>query len=301
MAVIKPFKALMYNPKFYKIMSDIVCPPYDVVKDSEIKGYLDKNPYNVIRIESPGCEGSYETIKNTFDDWKKNNVLIKDCDECIYIYEMNFKINDKVTKLTGIICLVKVDDLDKGSIIPHEITFKKAKKDRFSLIKSINCNTSPIYSLFDGKDKKIFNILKILTDKKEDISAIDEYNVTHKLWKISDKKEIYKIVDYFKNKELFIADGHHRYETAIKYKNYCKAFSNKTANYTMMLLVDFFSDALVMLPTHRVLRLNDNFDVTGLKNILEKYFLIEERKDIYNIENILNKNSILGKKVIGFF
>lgn len=299
MAIIKPFKALLYNPKFFNVMDDLICPPYDVISDLEREIYLNKSPYNFIRIEFPKVKNSYNEVKNIFNDYKNNKILIKDKNDSLYLYEMDFKIENINLKLKGLICLVKIKDLKSGYIVPHENTFKKAKDDRFSLLKAINCYTSPLYFLFDGRDNNIFEGMNL--KEKELINTVNFQAVTHNLYRLNDEKEIKKIVKYFKNKKLFIADGHHRYETALRYKDYCNNFLNQKSEYVMVLLVDFFSKALKLLPTHRILRFCDDFDFKNLIEIFSEDFLVEKRYDVKELENILNRGHHEGKKSLGFY
>lgn len=299
MAIIKPFKALRYNSKTFNDMSDLICPPYDVINNIEREIYLNKNPYNFIRIEFPKIKNSYDEVKNTFNTYKKNNILIKDKNDSLYLYEMNFKFENKNIKLKGLVCLVKIEDLKSGNIVLHENTFKKAKDNRFSLLKAINCDTSPLYFLFDGRNNNIFE--KINFKKQELISNVNFQEVTHNLYRISDIKKINEIIEYFKNKKLFIADGHHRYETALNYKYYCNNFLNHKSEYVMVLLVDFFSEALKLLPTHRILKFCDDVDFKKITEVFSKNFLIEKRYDVKEIENILNKQTLKGKRTLGFY
>lgn len=282
-------------------MVNLVCPPYDIIKESEIKRYLNKSPYNIIRLELPTKIDSYKSVKDVFDIWKKNKILIKDNEDCIYIYQMEFNVLDEKKYITGIICLVKIEELENSTIIPHENTFKAAKQNRLELLKAINCNISPIYALFDGRDNLIFNVIKSLSKKKYDINFMDADGITHRLWRINDKNIINEISNYFKEKNLFIADGHHRYETAVDYKDYCKKFKNQTADYTMMLLADLFSKDLTINPTHRLVRLNSDFSLEKFEKSLADYFSIEKRKDINRIESVLKKELENGKKVLGFY
>ena len=193
MAIIKPFKALRYNSKTFNDMSDLICPPYDVINNIEREIYLNKNPYNFIRIEFPKIKKSYDEVKNTFNTYKKNNILIKDKNDSLYLYEMNFKFENKNIKLKGLVCLVKIEDLKSGNIVLHENTFKKAKDNRFSLLKAINCDTSPLYFLFDGRNNNIFE--KINFKKQELISNVNFQEVTHNLYRISDIKKINEIIE----------------------------------------------------------------------------------------------------------
>lgn len=300
LAIIRPFKALKYNKKTYDNISDLVCPPYDIIDKSKTQVYINKSPYNAIRLELPKSNGAGESVKSIFSSWKKNKVLVKDDKESLYVYEMEFKINNQAKKLRGIICLVKIEELKNGNIIAHEKTFNSAKQERLVLLKNINCNTSPIYALFNGDNETFNKNINSVTKEKESAECIDSENVIHRIWQIRDKRIIDSFSRFFKGKKLFIADGHHRYETAINYKKYCRETYNKSANYTMMFLADIRDKNLIMLPTHRLVKLKENFNIRDFKIFLSEHFEIEERLDIYNIENVLEKVS-LKNKCLGFY
>lgn len=301
MASIMPFKGLHYN-YFFKDISNLICPPYDIIKKNDVSKFLSKSPYNAIRLELPGSPLNNEksiNVRDLFDKWKTKKILVRDYEDSIYIYEMRFRFNGEIKILRGIICLVKIDGKEGKKIIPHENIFNSVKKDRFSLLKKINCNTNPIYSLFDGRDGEFLSFFENYIYKRPNIECKDSDGVIHRLWAINDKKMIYKISKYFDIKKLFIADGHHRYETALNYNDYCKKYKYSSAEYTMMLLVDFFDDNLIILPTHRVLKLRNEYEIKKLIKILKKYFYLEniklEKNNVtkFIMENQENDNSIL--------
>ena len=151
MAEIKPFHALRYDLSKAGAIEELTCPPYDIISEEERKAFLERNPYNVIRLELPRGEDPYREAGNTLAQWLSQGILKRDLDEGIYLYEEEFLSGvDKGEKksLLGLICLVRVEDFSTGVVLPHEETLSKAKQDRFELMKATSCNFSQIYSLY---------------------------------------------------------------------------------------------------------------------------------------------------------
>jgi len=147
---------------------------------------------------------------------------------------------------------VKIEEFSKGVVLPHEETLSKAKEDRFNLMKATNCNFSQIYSLYMDSEHKIISRLDRLSECNPAMELTDGDEVTHRVWIVTEKDEINAICGDFADKKLYIADGHHRYETALNYRNYCRenGIGDGGEDYVMMMLVDMEHDGLVVLPTH---------------------------------------------------
>lgn len=265
MAEVKPFKAIRYTKKAGNI-SELTCPPYDIISESERLDYLKTNEHNVIRLELPkDGEDVYKTAGELFDKWISEGILEKDASEGIYIYEEKFTFDNKEYSLKGLIARVKLEEFSKGVVLPHENTLSKAKEDRFNLMKACHTNFSLVYSLYFDEGKNTLN--KAEQKAGEPLYSFNsEDGITHTLWKIEDTKDIE--VD-FENRKLYIADGHHRYETALRYKN---AGISDDSDYIMMMLVPMESDGLVVLPTHRVVHSLDNFSGFRMLTYCDKYF-----------------------------
>lgn len=281
MANIKPFKAITYSRELFKNINNLICPPYDVISSQESEFYRTLNKYNIINLELPPGNNPYQNAKNTLANWLNNRILIQYTENSLYIYEQEFKLNNQIKTLQGIICLVKLEDFDKDIIIPHERTIKKAKQDRLNLLKSTACNISSICSIYEDSSNSIKNAINMLHYNTPDIEAIDLNNHTHKIWKISNKEFISNIKNMFINKQLFIADGHHRYETALAYS---KMSNLNNSKYTMMTLINFQDNGLLVLPTHRIL--NKSLDI-NYKNI------VNSCKQYFHISKFMNKHEAL--------
>ena len=223
MAEIKPFKGMRYNTFLAGKIGELCCPPYDIISEEERLGYIAENEYNVIRLELPKeGEDVYKTAGEVLDMWRNTGVLVHEIKPAVYIYEEEFNAYNKRSSVKGIIVRVKVEEFSKGVILPHEFTLSKAKADRFNLMKATNCSFSQIYALYMDEEHTTLKTIDRLSDRKPDQKFTDSDHVTHKLWIITDEKVIEKLVNDFADRKLYIADGHHRYETALNYRNYCR-------------------------------------------------------------------------------
>lgn len=253
MAVIKPIKALRFTEKAGNIQ-DCVCPPYDIISESEREALIARNEHNVVRLELPIGEDRYNDAGRTLNAWLNEGILARDENAGIFVYREEFNVGGTDYCLTGMICLVELREFADRIILPHEETLTKAKQDRLNLMRGTGCNFSSIYSLYSDESGKIADILTKKTGEAPIHRFTDEEEVTHTLWKIDDENDIAVIVTALADKQLFIADGHHRYETALNYKRGLTGAPEGTdADHVMMTLVDMDDKGLVVFPTHRLI------------------------------------------------
>ena len=306
MAEIKPFRGMRYNTFLAGKIGELCCPPYDIISEEERLGYIAENEYNVIRLELPKEGGDvYKTAGEVLDMWRNTGVLVHEIKPAVYIYEEEFNAYNKRSSVKGIIVRVKVEEFSKGVILPHEFTLSKAKADRFNLMKATNCNFSQIYALYMDEEHTTLKTIDRLSDRKPDQKFTDNDHVTHKLWIITDEKVIEKLVNDFADRKLYIADGHHRYETALNYRNYCRengiSKEGDPQDYQMMYLVDMQHPGLVVFPTHRMVRDLESFDKDEVLKGCEEYFDIKKFTSVGNINSELAKQYKQGKKAFGFY
>lgn len=305
MAELKAFKGLRYTDKAGKI-GELVCPPYDIISDKQRQDYLATNENNIIRLELPKGENAYKVAGETLKNWLDNEILAKDNEEGIYVYEMEFSVKKaNVKKVKGFISLVKLEEFSKGIVLPHEETLSKAKADRFNLMSETFCNFSQIYSLYMDEDNSTFSLIDKASSGKADIEVTDADGVIHRLWCVYDKDIIEKVCDKFKDKKLYIADGHHRYETALNFhKHLCEqgiSNENSQSGYVCMMLVNMENDGLVVFPTHRIVRDLDHFDVKQVVEKCKEYFDISLQNDINTAEDKLAELYDKGEKAFALY
>ena len=297
---------MRYNTFLAGKIGELCCPPYDIISEEERLGYIAENEYNVIRLELPKEGGDvYKTAGEVLDMWRNTGVLVHEIKPAVYIYEEEFNAYNKRSSVKGIIVRVKVEEFSKGVILPHEFTLSKAKADRFNLMKATNCNFSQIYALYMDEEHTTLKTIDRLSDRKPDQKFTDNDHVTHKLWIITDEKVIEKLVNDFADRKLYIADGHHRYETALNYRNYCRengiSKEGDPQDYQMMYLVDMQHPGLVVFPTHRMVRDLESFDKDEVLKGCEEYFDITKFTSVGNINSELAKQYKQGKKAFGFY
>ena len=306
MTVIKAFKGMRYNTSKAGDISKLCCPPYDIISEQQRLDYISENEFNVIRLELPKeGENPYANAADILDMWKNQGVLIHEDKPAIYIYEEEFTAYGQRKSIKGIIARVQLEEFSKGIILPHEFTLSKAKEDRFNLMKATNCNFSQIYALYMDETH---TTLKTIDEQSNSTSAFeftDSDNITHRLWIVTDEKVIAKLVLDFADRKLYIADGHHRYETALNYRNYCRengiSKQGDAQDFQMIFLVDMEHSGLVVFPTHRLVRNLDSFDKTKVLNGCKAYFDVTEKHGTDNMESELAKLYDQGKKAFGFY
>ncbi|MGI6402710.1 MAG: DUF1015 domain-containing protein [Oscillospiraceae bacterium] len=300
MATIKAFGALRFTPKAGSL-EELTCPPYDIISEEEREAYLARNPHNIIRLELPR-EGQdpYQQAQATFREWMDQGILATDQAPGLYLYEEVFTVAGEQKSLLGLCCMVKLEEFEKGVVLPHEQTLSKAKTDRFNLMTATGCNFSSVYCLYFDEENNIFSRLEAATQQEplEEFQSAD--GITHRVWKIEDPAEIQKISTLFEEKKLYIADGHHRYETALNYRNSLMAQGRKVgqAHYVMMTLMHMEHPGLVVFPTHRVVHGLEQFDAQQLLKDCGEHFTLTQVA-VGELEGVMKQAEQAGEKVLG--
>ncbi|HWR58814.1 MAG TPA: DUF1015 domain-containing protein [Thermodesulfovibrionales bacterium] len=264
MAEVIPFTGILYNTA--KVSGgDVAAPPYDIVTPEMREALYDKNPYNIIRIDSGreligdnDMENKYARASRYLGEWLAEGILVKSAKPCLYAYEMDYVVRGKRRKLRGFFGLVKLVELGKG-VYPHEETHSKPKVDRLRLMTASEANTSPIFSLYNSPDKGASRVVERVAESKPHMEAEDLDGVVHRLWVIDGESDLAAIARDLSDKAVYIADGHHRYETALDYRNMLQKKSvdftgSEPYNYVLMFLANIADEALTILPAHRIIR-----------------------------------------------
>ncbi len=303
MAKIKPFKALRFTAKAGKI-NELVCPPYDIINEEQRLALINTNEHNLINLELPRGDEPYKTAAKTLKSWLDEGIVACDEQEGIYLYEERFSVKGRQYSLKGFTSLVRLAEFSEGIVLPHEETLSKAKTDRFNLMTESGCSFSQIYSLFMDDDSAVSSKIEALSERCPDVSFTDGEGVTHNLWCVYDKEAIAYLADKMADKKLYIADGHHRYETALNFAHAnSKDFSDDSerTNYCMMFLINIESSGLVVFPTHRVLHSLENFNAGELLERCRGDFDILENQSIDRAEELLDKAYENGEKAFAFY
>ncbi|MBS4032503.1 MAG: DUF1015 domain-containing protein [Clostridiales bacterium] len=266
MAKIVPIRGVRYNPDKAGNMPDLITPPYDVINEEAQIGFYEKSPYNIIRLEygrirdnDDANDNRYTRSAAFFSNWLQQNILIHDQKPSIYLYEQEFTVEDQRLTRSGIICGVGVEDYSSGTILPHEETLSKAKADRLELLRHCGANFSPIFGLYDDPSLSVETIATGYKNREPDVAFTAENGEAHRLWLLSDEGDLSCITALFDSKKIYIADGHHRYETALNYHKEMQAQGRNEFGFTLMTLVNLHDPGLIILPTHRLVKNIHNF------------------------------------------
>ncbi|MEA3305764.1 MAG: DUF1015 domain-containing protein [Candidatus Omnitrophota bacterium] len=297
MARILPFKGILYNKQKVKNLETVVAPPYDVISDRMRDEFYKLSPHNIVKIilgkECSGDNGSnnkYTRAADFLNKWLEEEVLSKDRKAAMYIYEQKYLHKGKVKKRIGFISLMKLEDPADSLVLPHEYTFSEPKEDRLNLIRQTKANTSPIFCIFQDDLSRVTNRLKRYSETRRPIADISFEGAGHKLWRIADCEMIKMIKIEFDKKQVFIADGHHRYETALAFRNEMKARRGKRRRGKFDNIMVYFSsmadESLTILSTYRVIKNIGDIKWSILRKKLSPYF---------NIENLKSKSEMFKR------
>jgi uncharacterized protein (DUF1015 family) len=285
-ANVVPIRGLRYNPGVADF-TDLVTPPYDVIDAAGQDRYYRKHPRNIIRLEYgleyPGDNNEnnrYTRAAGYFTDWRHKGILVRDEQPALYLYRQEFSVRDTHLVRSGFICGVRLEPYENGVVLPHEETLPKHKADRLALMQACRANFSPIFSLFADPEMAVERLLAGAAPGEPDAGFTDEDGQIHRLWVINDPGVIAGVQTAMTGKTIFIADGHHRYETALNYslerrKEDPNPASDRPYNFVMMTLVNLYDPGLVVLPTHRLVKNITRKEQDELLEKLETEFAIE--------------------------
>ena len=287
MAILHPFRAFRYDPA--RVQPQLaVTQPYDKITPAMQEKYYEASPYSLVRIilgktEANDGEGSnvYTRAARSFEDWRKAGVLKLDTEPSFYAYTQSFTVpgSNVHAERRGLIAAGQIEEYGAGVVFRHEQTLAKPKSDRLNLLRATRAHFGHIFMLYS--DAGEVDAL-LASPAAPDIEVIDEYQVTHRVWRVSDPRVIAAVQENMREQRLIIADGHHRYETSLNYRNERRAAGGGQGpapyDSVMMTLVNMNSPGMVILPTHRV--------VHGLAAFSEKQFIEDARKH-FSVEEVL--------------
>jgi len=310
MAQIRPFRGILYNSEKVTI-ADVIAPPYDVISSNLQEYYYKRSKNNIVRIIL-GKDEKNDTVRRSkytraegyLTNWLQTGVFLRDKKPCLYIYSQEYLHKGKKRTRIGFIALMKIEDPKESGILPHEYTLDKPKEDRLRLINAAKGNLSPIFSLYQDKKSLISGMLKNYVKTKKPICTIEVEGVGHRLWKMESRALIGIISRSMKSKKIFIADGHHRYEVALAYRNKMREARsrNKNTDYVMMYFTSLSekSGSLTVLSTHRVLKNLGKDKKNKIFTDLKKYFYMEK---VSSLEKMISVIELCpkGKHAFGMY
>jgi uncharacterized protein (DUF1015 family) len=291
MAEIKPFKGYVYNTRKIADIADVLAPPYDVISPVMQDGLYQRHEHNVVRlilgkdkIGDKGANNKYRRARDFFHEFVNKQILVRDGHPCVYIYDQEYTVEGKKKNRTGFIALIKLESPQGSKVLPHERTFMRPKKDRLKLIRQVGANLSPIFTVFDDSDSAITTLLDHETQKKPLFDVCYD-EVRQRLWPVADTKIISAMQKAMRGKSIFIADGHHRYEVALAFREEMRAKSTVTggglpSDYVMMYFASLDEARLTILATHRAVRDIGMLTPEALMERITKYFTVSKCKNL---------------------
>ncbi|HET6884190.1 MAG TPA: DUF1015 domain-containing protein [Pirellulales bacterium] len=265
MPQIEAFRALRYDLGHVGSLSDVVAPPYDVI-DPELQEQLYKrHPANCIRLilnrEEPGDDAEnnrYSRAARFLKNWRQEGVLSTEPDPAVYVYHTQFEYAGKTFNRRGFMARIRLERFGEGKIYPHEETMAGPKQDRLLLTRACKANLSQVFGLYPDPQSEAQELLEAAIAGKTPVEAIDHLGVVHRIWPVTDPQAVSRLAAVMGPKPVFIADGHHRYETACNYRDELSAGgvlpANHPANYVLMMCVGMSDPGMIVLPTHRLFR-----------------------------------------------
>jgi uncharacterized protein (DUF1015 family) len=284
MVDIAPFKGVLFNQKKTGPINQITAPPYDVISLEQQDELYIKNPYNVVRLilekqypEDDEKKNRYTRSASTFKSWLEDGILVKDDKSSFYVYSQEYIYEGESVCRVGFFARVRTEEFSSQNICPHEFTLAKAKQDRMNLLRSCRANFSPVFGLFSDPSGEIDAILNQAI-KNEPFAVIEENGIINKAWRLNDIEKLSYIVEVFNDKKILIADGHHRYETAL---NYHKENKNevKDSAHVMMFLTNLEAQSLTVYPIHRLIKSPKPFDESHFLNKIKNDFFLEPSRE----------------------
>lgn len=304
MATVRPFRAIRYDESVVGDLNKVVSPPYDVISPEDRVHYHKLHPNNFVRLVL-GEEFASDTDTNNrftragayLEDWLAKGILKQDDQPAIYVYQQVFEHNGQRKTVRGFTCKVKLASYDEKVILPHEWTLARPKSDLAVLIRQVNANLDCVYGLYDDADGVMDAIMDKAMEGKPIEQATDKAGVVNTLWALTDPAEVETVVSFLANKQIAIADGHHRYETALAYRDEMREKSGCTCgecefDYVMMTLVNVYEPDMTIYPTHRVLANLPRQALDGLIDNLKDTFEAKASSKDTLIEDMAREGGI---------
>ncbi|MBI5078712.1 DUF1015 domain-containing protein [Candidatus Saganbacteria bacterium] len=284
MVKVFPFRGTVYNRKKIKKLSLVMAPPYDVISGEEQEELYQQHDFNVVRLifgkEFPGdneYNNCYVRAAAFLNGWLRHNILLQEDKPAFYIYEQKFVCRGRRFSRLGFIGLLRLEDAGHGKVFPHEETHSRAKLDRLQLLRATNANLDSVFALYSDEKEKITRTLRLFMKNKPYMEAEDKSGTIHRVWRIDRKPTLSKIMHEIRDKAIFIADGHHRYEAAMRYRTELKEKNTKFTedeayNHVMVCFTPLEDKGLIILPYHRVIGSFVYFDPAHFEQSLAQYF-----------------------------
>jgi uncharacterized protein (DUF1015 family) len=286
MPILQPFRGWQYDLGRVGALSDVVAPPYDVI-DSELQNKLySRHANNVIRLELNKAEAGdtdqskYQRAARLLKDWQQEGVLRAATTPALYVYHQKYTVDGQTHIRKGVLARVRLERFGEGTVYPHEETLPGPKKDRLSLMHATAMNISPVFGLYPDQNNTVQQKLDAAISRTPPVEATDHLGVVNHLWTVTDQHLLAEVQSLMHPKPVFIADGHHRYETALKYRDERRAkgedlSEDAASNFILMMMVSMSDPGLLILPTYRLISGLAMISAPQLRYVLEPHFEVE--------------------------
>ncbi|MCI0706645.1 MAG: DUF1015 domain-containing protein [Ignavibacteriae bacterium] len=306
MADIKAFRGYLYNQSKVNIQ-EVVAPPYDVISPEQQERLYEVSRYNIVRLILGKEADRYASAAKHFADWQQEHVLARDSAPALYVVHQRFTDKDgKEVIRKGFIALCKLVEFEKRVVLPHEKTMAKPREDRLKLFKATNANFSQVFSLYSDPGKEVDSLLNGIAKSEPAVNVLYE-DVENSVWRLTDAKVQKAVQEFLSGKQVLIADGHHRYETALAYRDFMRQSNpqhtgNELYNYMMMFFTNIDDEGLVIYPTHRLVHSLRDFKGEDFLARLEEHFIVRDVKDYESLSEGMKSSSVpaFGLIVSGF-
>ncbi len=291
MANVIPFQAWRYNLSRVQ-MERVAAPPYDVISLAEQEALYSCDPYNIVKVEFGKMQASdnqtnnqYERARNYWENWIKESVIKQDQTKSFYLLSTSFLDPETKKKRTRLVIfgLIKLEPFEARVVLPHEKTHARAKEDRLKLLEATKTNFSPVFGLYEDHEHLARSIYSVHSKISPLFSFSLENGEEHMLWQISDAEEVNKLSRMFESESILIADGHHRYETALHYRDLMRERQGKNgqmaADYALMGFVEAEDSGLLILPIHRIIKNLKMFDREAFLKWIQDFFSVEKMNE----------------------
>jgi len=274
MAEIRPFRAYVYSENEQKNLGDLISPPYDVIKPEQRQQMLKKNAHNSVALsltDDLNDSDRYKKMAQRYSKWKADEVLVSISKPSFYLIEETYQIEERLDRRLGFIALLQVSPFEEGKVLPHEHTLSGPKKDRFELLQTMGAELSQILMCYEDPRLVLEKIYESKNSQKPFMECTDPQGIKRRLWLIENHQEIESLKDCLKDKTLLIADGHHRYETAVKYRTDAPSNLNE---FVQVYFTNTQNPSFSILPIHRLFSLPEGLDEEEFKKKIKEIFQI---------------------------
>jgi uncharacterized protein (DUF1015 family) len=273
MVDVRAFRAIRYT-ELAGDPRNLITQPYDKIDGEMQREYYRKSIYNFCRLVLPIETDKYEVAQHRIQEWLRKNILAKDDEPGIFVCKQEFTLDDEPHARTGVIAALRLYSYEENVVFPHEITYDEPKTDRLNMMRTVQKDLEPVFLIYSDPEKTTISYFAEVSKTQPAISIEDSFGIKHTIWRVTDPGKIRLLQRAMESKNLVITDGHHRYESAITYRNERRKIEEKwtedyASNFQMSLLVPIQDEGLVVLPTHRLLKKHSltNKNLSALEHI----------------------------------